>query len=500
MNTLIEYLEGLTIIQGRLAGQPFPLFPWERRFVNGAFRSGVSEAALSVGRGNGKTTLVAGLGAAAVDGPLAVPRAETLLVASSFEQGRISFEHILAFLRERHGAELDNKSKWRIWDTAQQARISNRSNGATVRCLGSDPRRAHGAAPSLILLDEPAQWPDTSSDRMLAALRTAAGKQPTCRLIALGTLPADKEHWFSKMLFGGADYSQVHAAGKEAPKFQARTWHKANPSLRYLPDLLDAIRRESAKAKRDPAVLASFEALRLNLGTTDTLRSVLLGLDTWLAIEGEAPREGGCVWGIDLGTSAAQSAIAAFWPDTGRLECMAAFPTEPTLEERGLRDGVGKLYDSCYRRGELIQVGGAAVSVIELVQAAQERYGAPFALASDRWREAELRDALKGAGLPLAKLELRGQGFRDGAEDVRAFVRWCLEGKVTPLPSMLLTSAVGEARTVADQAGNAKLAKGVEGGRRLRARDDAAAAGILAVALASRQPKRRHVGRSLGLA
>ena len=267
-----------------------------------------------------------------------------------------------------------------------------------------------------------------------------------------------------------------------------------------MPDLLDAIRRESAKAKRDPAVLASFEALRLNLGTSDIMRSVLLGLDTWLAIEGEAPAEGGCVWGIDLGTSAAQSAIAAFWPDTGRLECMAAFPTEPSLEERGLRDGVGKLYDSCYRRGELIQVGGAAVSVVELVQAAHERYGAPFAVASDRWREAELRDALKAAGLPLAKLELRGQGFRDGAEDVRAFVRWCLEGKVTPLPSMLLASAVGEARTVADQAGNAKLAKGVEGGRRLRARDDAAAAGILAVALASRQPKRRRVGRSLGLA
>ena len=28
-------------------------------------------------------------------------------------------------------------------------------------------------------------------------------------------------------------------------------------------------------------------------------------------------------------------------------------PSEPSLEERGLRDGVGKLYDSCYRRGSL---------------------------------------------------------------------------------------------------------------------------------------------------
>ena len=133
MNTLIDYLEGLTITQGRLAGQPFPLFPWERRFVKGAFRSGVSEAALSVARGNGKTTLVAGLGAAAVDGPLAVPRAETLLVASSFEQGRISFEHILASFENDTG---------RSWTTKASGGYGTRPNkpglvtGATGQRLG----------------------------------------------------------------------------------------------------------------------------------------------------------------------------------------------------------------------------------------------------------------------------------------------------------------------------------------------------------------------------
>ena len=38
---------------------------------------------------------------------------------------------------------------------------------------------------------------------------------------------------------------------------------------------------------------------------------------------------------------------------------------------------------------------------------------------------------------------------------------------------------------LSDPAGNSKLAKGSEGGRRLRARDDAAAAAILAVGLAA---------------
>ena len=45
---------------------------------------------------------------------------------------------------------------------------------------------------------------------------------------------------------------------------------------------------------------------------------------------------------------------------------------------------------------------------------------------------------------------------------------------------------MAKARTVSDPTGNAKLCKGAEGGRRIRARDDAAAAGILAVSAGQR--------------
>ena len=75
-------------------------------------------------------------------------------------------------------------------------------------------------------------------------------------------------------------------------------------------------------------------------------------------------------------------------------------------------------------------------------------------------RAAELIDALKASGLPLAKLELRGQGYRDGGEDVRQFRRWCLEGKVTPLPSLLLASAMSEARTIVDPCWQLQVVKG----------------------------------------
>ena len=435
-------------------------------------------------RGNGKTALLSGIAAATLDGPLAVPRGETVIVASSFEQARIAFEHVVAFM----GDKLSDKRRWKTWDTAQQGRIEDKVTGARVRVIGSDPRRAHGLAPVLVLADEPAQWSSSTGEKMVAALRTAAGKQPHSRFVALGTRPADAEHWFSKLLVGGCDYAQCHAARASDPPFQRRTWAKANPSLAHMPDLESAIRTEARQARQDPALLASFEALRLNLGTEDAAVSTLLDAGLWRAIEGVAELDGPAVWGVDLGTSAAQSAVACYHPQTGALASLAAFPAEPTLAERGLRDGVGGLYAECARRGELLTLGRHTVDVTAPLQAALDRFGRPARIVADRWREADLREALESAGVPLAALEFRGMGFRDGAEDVRGFRKACADRRVIPAPSLLLRSAMAEARTVSDPAGNAKLSKGSQGGRRARARDDAAAAAILAVAAGARIP------------
>ena len=346
-NTLIDYLQGLKVTQGGLAGQPFNVLPWQKRFITGAFR-GPGKSALSIARGNGKTALLAGVAAACLDGPLHRPRGEVLIVAASFEQARIAFEHVLSFM----GDKLRDRSTWRVWDTAQQARIEHRPSGARVRCLASDPRRAHGLAPFLILADEPAQWPEQTGARMLSALLTAMGKHSDSRFVALGTRPESSDHWFERMLgTGGADYAQCHAAGKVDKPFTRRTWLKANPSLTHFPDLEGAIRKEAAHAKADPSILHSFQALRLNMGISDTLQSTLLDARTWEKIEGEADRAGPCVWGVDLGTNAAQSAVAGYWPNTGRLEVIAAFPCEPDLATRGRQDGVGRLYVECEIEG-----------------------------------------------------------------------------------------------------------------------------------------------------
>ena len=226
------------------------------------------------------------------------------------------------------------------------------------------------------------------------------------------------------------------------------------------------------------------------MGTDDTMQATLLDAGTWRRITGDVDRSGRAVWGLDLGQSEAMAGCAAYWPATGRLEALASFPNSPSLAERGTLDGVGRLYVRMRDRAELVSTGNEATDIAEFLELCRERFGLPSAIAADRWRAGELRDILKRLRFPVVAFHERGQGFKDGGEDVRTFRRACVEGKVIPAPSLLLTAAMSEARAVMDPAGNAKLAKSTQGGRRRRARDDAAAAAILAVAIGSRRAQR----------
>ena len=197
---------------------------------------------------------------------------------------------------------------------------------------------------------------------------------------------------------------------------------------------------------------------------------------------------------IDLGQNSAMSGAAGFWPDSGRLEVVAAFPEIPGLAERGLGVGVGNLYTRMHDRGELF-VGGRRVSDIGvLLRECLARWGVPGLICCDRWREAELREHLERVDFPLTGLVVRGQGYRDGGEDVRQFRKAVLDGKVAPTRSLLLRYALLEARTVGDPAGNHKLAKSTQSGRRAHAGDDAAAAAILAVAEGMRRARAPATG------
>lgn len=492
-----DYISKLEITQGDNEGKPFKLLPWQRAFIRGTFKPKIETAALTMARGNGKTSFIAALACAALNGPLAQRRGESIIVASSFDQARIVYDHVLAMLRTT-GENLDIKKNWKILDSTNKASIENKITGARVRCIDSDPKRAHGLAPGGlgVICDEPAQWPSQISAKMYAALRTSLGKIPSAKLIALGTRPSDSDHWFELLLRNPLAFSMRYQASdeqREKEPYDLASIKAANPSYAHMPTLRGVLKREIEEAKTDPALATQWRALRLNGGVSDVDISALIDVETWRSIEkkGGVDTRGAVVWGIDLAGGAAMSAIAFYWIETGRLEAIAAFPEKPSLENREKRDGADKLYTKMAERGELIVIGEHAVDLPALLKIALERTGAPACITADRWKEVDLLQALQNAGIPRCPWIPRGQGYKDGSEDVRAFQRACAEGVISPIESLLLRSAMREARVMSDPARNQKLAKASEGGRRQNARDDAAAASIVAVAAGYRERQAR---------
>ena len=281
--------------------------------------------------------------------------------------------------------------------------------------------------------------------RLTLLFKRAWGKIKDARLIALGTRPIGSEHWFSQLLDGGADYSQSHHADRNDPPLRESTWRKANPSLRYMPTLKAVIKREAQRAKRNPDLLPQFKAYRMNLGVSDTVESLLIDADLWERSEGDAPKVGNFSLGLDLGTNAAMSAAAAYWPDeqSGRLEVLACFPESPDLLERGNVDGVGRSYLKMLERDELMLAGQFASDIPALLKEILTRWGMPSVIVADAWREAELRGALEAARFPFTSLVVRRQGWKDGGQDVREFRRAVITGKVVPVASLLVRSGNG---------------------------------------------------------
>ena len=491
---LIKHIETLPCGDGDQIGELYQLLKYQKAFLRGAFKPGIIRAGFTCGRGGGKTGLASALALSALlpDSPLHRPGFEIAVVASSFNQATICGLSVKTSL-ELMGKEFGRTADYRVRDSQNMFEILNHETKARFRVYGSDSKRAHGLRPNLVLCDEPAQW-ETGGERLAAALRTALGKRKGARLFAFGTRPDSEGHWFERMLTekDPSVFSMIFATDRKNPWDDERAWRDSNPALTEgFPDI-EILRAEARIARNDPDELATFRALRLNQGTSDVQKAFLIDPETWREAEVlELPEaRGKYALGLDLGGVAAFSAAAAYWPESGLLDGFQACGGDSILSERAKADRVPGVYEKMEARGELLVLGGKVVPIPEFLKECVLRWGPPSAIACDRWREGELVDAVNQSKLRLPLPTWRGQGFRDGNTDIRAFKTELLEGRVHAPESLAMRAAFAEARVMIDPAGNEKLAKKSEAGRRQRGRDDLANAIIMAVAEGSRRRKK----------
>lgn len=487
----IAFLESLRVPSGELAGKPVRLAKLQKRFITGALASGTSIACLSVARGSGKSVIAAGLGLGHLIGAFGKgePMREVLLAATNAEQASIALRYAMALaqsLPDEIRAQL-------IFRRAPRAAIEFTGDGGQhfLRPIPAIGTSILGASPTLVIMDERAAWPDDAGQELEDSLLTGALKRGG-RTVMISTSAAHDQAAFSRWLDEDQPgvYRQEHRPEPGLPADDRASLLIANPgSVEHIGPRIEDLEVAARRAiQRGGAALANFRNLSRNERVATEQRGVLIDVADWLRVEVAQlpPREGPCIIGLDLGGSSSMSAFAAFWPQSRRLEVLGCFPSDPDLATRGQRDHVGDRYQEMARRGELRVMGQRTVPIKEWISAVMAHVaGCPIAaITADRYKASELGEALDAAGV-RSPIAWRGQGWRDGGEDVERFRRWVFDERVQVAESLLMRSALEGAVCLIDAAGNAKLAKG-----KATARIDPAAAAILAIAEASRQAGR----------
>ncbi len=486
----IQFLGLLRIPEGKKAGKPLKLADFQRKFVKGAFAKKVMVGVLSIGRGNAKTALSAGLALGELVGALDVkpqPKREVIIAARNRDQAKTAFNFILGFIQGLPEADQDQF----IVRRGSKLEIEFEGNGGgLVRVIAADGKSILGGAPTLAIMDERAAWEREKGDNLENAILSGLGKRDG-RALIISTSAPDDANTFSRWLDQPppGTYVQEHRPAYGLPADDLESLLIANPgSKEGIGADRDWLVSQAERAiARGGSALSSFRNLNRNERVSTEDRSVLVTVDEWLSAEVDPdelpPRSGPCILGVDLGGSRSMSAAVFYWPETDRLEALGTFPTVPSLADRGAADGVSNRYSEMHERGELSVLGQNTVPPGPwLAQLVKMLDGiTPVCIVGDRYRHAEFSEAMQAAGLSRVPFIWRGFGSRDGSEDVERFRRALFDGEIKTVPSLLLRSAFSDAIVTIDPKGNHALAKG-----RSLGRIDAAAAAVLAVAQGAR--------------
>lgn len=516
-------VEARVLSQGSRSGKHIELFDWQVGCIEAM--PSHRHIAVTMPRGNGKSTFFGAMAAEVMEpgGALNWKRSSVDFAAASLKQARIIFDHTLLFLgdrvdEERMGDEWEGgqegqaadlfgaraekapsgqnyrKRRWRASKTDQQIGLDDQVLATKMLGLGKNYKMAQGRAPTLALADEPREWEgEGGGRRMFNALKGGLGKQhPLSCMVSLGVRPADPAHWFNELLEGALPRTHVIAYGahEDDDPFDEAVWRDANPAYDHVPELRRIIQEDAEAALKGGDALRYFRVFRLNTGGQE-LRgaAALLPLEEYEAMERDPekmpPRKGPCFLGVDVGGSAAMTAAAAYWPETGRMEVWVAFPEVPELKERDRRDGAGGRYLELHKRGQLWLMGHRATDnagfIARVVRELRKDGVRIEAVGCDRYKQPSVYEGLHHAKWH-GDLVTRGVGRGpDGHQDVLYFQREAREGRMRVAKGSALKPAVANSKVVYDSNDNPSLDKA-----KRRGRNDAAQAAIIAAGMGRR--------------
>lgn len=476
--------------QGRWAGKPIVLMGWQRDFLMRLFgwkradgTRRYRKAYLEVAKKNGKSTLVSALVlyllvADGEGGP------KVYLNACDKDQAGIVFGEAARMV----DASPDLKElPLRVINSKQDKRILFPDGNGEIIANSSIAASKDGLNPSGTVFDELHRQPDrqlwgvfehagAARDQPLLISITTAGESDE------GPWHEEREH-SEKVNRGEIPDTEhlgvVYRALPEDDIDDPATWAKANPSLGETIKA-DDFARKLANAKKDPAALANFRRLRLNIIQREDVKFLAPGV--WDACPvGLKPRKGDECWaGLDLSSTDDLSAFAAIFgdPEDG-FDCVFKFwlPEDNIVElekahrvpYRAWADlGLITLTD-----GNTIDYGFIRREVNDFAAEHDVRK-----LLVDPFNATKLAGELKEQdGLPV---EFIRQGFLSLSAPTKELKRLAMGKRIRHGGNPVMKWMAGNAVAVADEAQNIKLSK-----KKSRLKIDGMAALVNAVAAAT---------------
>lgn len=470
-------------------GKPIVLRPYQREWLEGIYREDengerlVRTAVLSMARKNGKSALISAIAIAHLIGPEREPRGEIVIGATDKDQANVVFGEVEAML---------DASPWlraQVNVQTSQKIVTSYIDGSELKALSSDAKKAHGLNPTLVILDELAQWGSGIGLRLYNALTTAGGAREDPMTIVISTQAEDDQAKMSELIDYGVRamdgtiddpswWCRVYETPEELDPFDEAGWELSNPALGDFRTLID-MRLMASKAQRMPTERAAFENLYLNRRVSADERWV--DKPTWMACHGavdpEALRGEACFGGLDLASVSDLTSFALFFPKSGAILCWNWCPKD-RIAERSERDKTK--YDIWADEGWIETTPGKATSKKVVAKRLDEltRKYRPTAISFDRHGMQELEQILEDEGIELPLVE-HGQGFVAMSPSMKAAERKILNGELVH-DNPVLTWAVSNVRVMRDDADNVKPSK-----MRSREKIDPAVAMIQAVGVAA---------------
>ena len=460
VEAIAAHYRALTLV-GDDSGRAFELHPWQAWVIANLWgwryrednRRRTKLGILQVARGNGKTTMAAGL---ALYDLFQGDGRRVHVVANNEEQAAICLDTARTMIRRQ---ERDDTSV--LWD-----RIEIKKRDCLMTGLPALERALDGLNPSFWIADEAAEY----KGRFLTKLLTTGSKRRESLGLIITTPGANPENIYGELvanaesiLKGEVEDDSVFAAlygidPADTPDDEA-AWPKANPAMVHgQPDRV-SLRRSWNTMKRTPIGRAEF--VRYHCARTDENTGGWLDMELWPG--GETPDleklRGRPAWlGLDLSKSLDMTALMLAVPlDDGRVALKGHYwwPLE-NVRQRELDYRMPVRTWAAERRITLTP--GREIDY-ESVRATLNRLREEFdlrAVGYDSWGSKYLVEACEADGIPMTAYRMGIATFGPGCQ---LFQNLWAGGKLVIGDDPIMRRACAEAVAQQDRNGNIRPVK-----------------------------------------